>query len=261
MRRLTCSILTSLVSRAALATLAIGAFPTLATADPSHAAHQQGAVHSKPDTTKTASFDILAAHVHKKGRLVTFHMTTNGKAGADFPKGVGQLGGAPVYAYVWPTSLDPSTVGFEGKTGILALAATSHPDFDDTPLFDEDGDGNLMNDGRLWHSHWVVLTPTPACGDGALGVRDIPVGTNPAMPATWPGLAIFIDSPSYTPQFDGPEIRVDVPFSMPGTLTGVGYDGVTSALRVNTNIHAPLLCITEIFDVASDDLSLPGKIN
>lgn len=261
MKRLTCSILTSLVSGTALTILAIGALSTMAMADPSHAAHQQGAVHSKPDATKTASFDILAAHVHKKGRTVTFHMTTNGEAGADIPKGVGQLADAPVHAYVWPTSLDPSTVGFESKTGILALAATSHPDFDDTPLFDEDGDGNLMNDGHLWHSHWVVLIPTNTCGDGALGVRDIPEGTNPAMPVTWPGLPIFIDSPGYTPQFNGPEIRVDVPFSIPETLTGVGYDGVTSALRVNANIHAPLLCVTDIFDVASGDLSLPGKIN
>ena len=35
----------------------------------------------------------------------------------------------------------------------LALAATSHPDFDDTPLEDEDGDGNPGNDGAKWHSH------------------------------------------------------------------------------------------------------------
>lgn len=244
-----------------LTALAIAALPTLAVADPSHAMDQHGAVLSEADATKTASFDILAAHVHKKGRTVTFHMTTNGTAGGDIPKKVGQLGGAPVHAYVWPTSLDPSVVGFEGKAGILALAATSHPDFDDTPLYDEDNDGNLTNDGRLWHSHWVVLTPTEACGPGALGVRDIPKGTSPKMPATWPGLPIFIDSPGYTPQFDGPEVLINVPFVAPETLTGVGYDGVTSALRINANIHAPLLCVTDIFDVASGDLSLPGKIN
>ena len=234
--------------------------PFAAWADPSHATHQKDAVFSKPDEMKTASFDILAAHVHRKGRLLIFHMTTNGIAGNDIPKPVGQLGGAPVHAYVWPTSLDPSAVGFEEKTGILALVATSHPDFDDTPLYDEDGDGSLTNDGHLWHSHWVVLTPTEACGPSALGVRDIPEGTSPKMPLTWPGLPIFIDSPGYTPQFDGPEIRLDVPFAAHENLSGVNYDGVTSALRVNANIHAPLLCVTDVFDVASGDLSLPGKI-
>jgi len=94
-----------------------------------HAAiNQAGAVKSPADKAKTTSFDILAAHVHRMGRNITFHMTTNGKAGKNTPKPVGQLGGSPVFGYVWPTSLDPSTVGFEGKTGILALAVTSHPD-------------------------------------------------------------------------------------------------------------------------------------
>jgi hypothetical protein len=42
------------------------------------------------------------------------------------------------------------------KSGILALAVTAHPDFDDTPLFDENADGDPANDGKSWHSHWVV---------------------------------------------------------------------------------------------------------
>jgi hypothetical protein len=188
-------------------------------------------------------------------------MTTNGIAGAEQPEPTGALGGAPVFAYVWPTSLDPDVVGFEGGTGILALAATSHPDFDDTPLFDENNDGDPTNDGLLWHSHWVVLTPTEDCGAGALGVRDIPDGTAPAMPTTWPGLPVFIDSPGFTPLFDGPEISVTVPFADTGVFAGAAFDGVTSALRVNANIHAPLLCVTDIFDIASGDLSLPGAID
>ena len=230
-------------------------------ADENHAINHEGAITSAADQTKVAAFDILAAHADRDGRQVTFHMTTNGIAGAEQPDPTGALGGAPVFSYVWPTSLDPAVVGFEGGTGILALASTSHPDFDDTPLFDENSDGDPANDGRLWHSHWVVLTPTEGCGEGALGVRDIPEGTSPAMPATWPGLPIFIDSPGYTPLFDGPEIRVTVPFVDPDVVAGAAYDGVTSALRVNANIHAPLLCVTDIFDIASGDLSLPGKID
>ena len=232
-----------------------------ALSDASHAVHQDGAIRSPVDTGKIASFDILAAHVHKKGNVVTFHMTTGGNAGADRPKASGAVGGSDVYSYVWPTSLDPSAVGFEGGTGILAMAATSHPDFDDTPLFDENGDGDPANDGVEWHSHWVVLTPTEACGPGALAVRDIPEGETPRLPATWPGFPIFLDSPGFTPLFDGPEIRINAGFASGVELSGVSYDGVTSALRVNANIHAPLLCVVDIFDVASGDLSLPGKIN
>lgn len=226
----------------------------------SHAINQEGAVTSPTDSLKVAAFDIVAAHVHREGRVVTFHMTTAGVAGSETPEPAGSLGGAPVLSYVWPTSLDPASVGFEGGTGILALAATSHPDFDDTPLFDEDGDGDLTNDGAKWHSHWVVLTPTAACGEGALGVRDIPEGETPAMPATWPGLPIFIDSPGFTPVFDGPEVTINVGFADAAVLDDMSYDGVTSALKVNANVHAPLLCVVDVFDIASGDLSLPGKL-
>lgn len=139
--------------------------------------------------------------------------------------------------------------------------ATSHPDFDDTPLFDEDGDGDLKNDGARWHSHWVVLTPNEACGPGALSVRDIPDGATPKMPATWPGLPIYIDSPGYSPVLAAEEITINVAFADEGQVEGLKYDGVTSALRVNRNVHAPLLCVTDVFDVASGDLSLPGKLH
>lgn len=171
-----------------LTTAAFAAFiATSAFADGSHAIHQDGAVASESDASKVTSFDILAAHVHRDGNTVTFHMTTNGEAGADTPEAIGAVGGASVWSYVWPTSLDPSVVGFDEGAGILAMAATSHPDFDDTPLFDEDLDGNTGNDGGIWHSHWVVLAPTEECGPGALAVKDIPEGTTPNLPATWPG--------------------------------------------------------------------------
>lgn len=230
-------------------------------ADGDHAVHQDGAVMSAKGDVQHAAFDILAAHVHRDGRLVTFHMTTAGVAGAERPEPAGTLATAPVYAYVWPTSLDPAQVGFEAESGILALAATSHPDFDDTPLYDENRDGDPTNDGDDWHSHWVVLVPDEACGPSALKVRDIPEGETPTLPLTWPGLPLFIDSPGYTPLFDGPEVKITVPFVLPDGVVGASYDGVTTALKVHANLHAPLLCVADVFDVASGDLSLPGRIN
>lgn len=224
----------------------------------SHAINQDGAVLSAADSSKVASFDILAAHVHRKGNTVTFHMTTNGKAGADKPERTGNVSGAAVWSYVWPTSLDPSVVGFDAGAGILAMAATSHPDFDDTPLYDEDLNGNTGDDGGIWHSHWVVLAPTEACGPGALAVKDIPEGATPKLPATWPGFPILLDSPGFTPVFDGPEITINA--AIAGGAAGASFDGVTSALRVNESVHAPLLCVTDVFDIASGDLSLPGEV-
>lgn len=246
------------IASLALTGLALPLFPAFAGG--SHAVDMADAVKSPADAKKSAAFDILAAHVHRKGRIVTFHMTTQGKAGTESPKPAGKLAGAPVFSYVWPTSLDPSVVGFKKKTGILALAATSHPDFDDTPLYDENGDGDPGNDGIKWHSHWVVLTPTKACGKGALGVRDIPKGASPAMPATWPGLPIYIDSPGFTPLFNNKEVTINVSFANPEAAKGASFDGVSAALKVNASVHAPLLCVTNVFDVASGNLSLPGKI-
>ena len=243
--------------RFAASILALGALSAAAQADETHAIQQEGAVRSGENAAIVADSDILAAHVHRTGNIVTFHMTTRGVAGETRPEPVGQLAGAGVRAYVWPISLDPAAVGFEGESGILALVATAHPDFDDTPLFDENRDGDLANDGADWHSHWVVLAPTEACGEGALAVKDIAEGATPRLPATWPGLPLYIDSPGYSPLFDGPEITLNVPLAA-GSLK---FDGVTAALRVNGDLHAPLLCVTDVFDVASGDLSLPGQLD
>lgn len=245
---------------ASIIALAVASPAVAGNSHPTPAIDIKSAIKSARDKSKMATFDILAAHIHRKGRNATFHMTMEAPAGTKTPAPVGKLAGAPVFSYVWPTSLDPAIVGFEGKTGILALVATSHPDFDDTPLYDENGDGNVGNDGAGWHSHWVVLTPTKACGEDALGVRDIPKGTTPALPATWPGLPIFIDSPGFTPLSDGTEVTINVSFNSQTVLNGASYDGVTAALKVNANLHAPLLCVTDVFDVASGDLSPPGKV-
>ena len=206
------------------------------------------------------AFDIVEMGATSDGRLLTFAMAVAGRAGSVKPVPIGQLAGAKVQAYVWPTNMDPARVGFDPESGILALAITAHPDFDDTPLFDEDQDGDPANDGANWHSHWVVLTPNEACGAGALSVQDIPDGTNPKMPATWPGLPIYIDSPGFSPVLEAEEMTLIVAFADESTVETLSYDGVTSALRVNQNVHAPLLCVVDVFDVASGDLSLPGKL-
>lgn len=218
-------------------------------------------IKSPVDPAKSAAFDITAASATTDGRLATFMMELAGDAGSVIPEATGKLTGAKVAAYVWPTALDASAAGFAPKSGILALAVTAHPDFDDTPLFDENGDGRPDNDGDLWHSHWVVLQPDAACGKDALKVVDIPAGTKPRLPRTWPGLPILIDSPGWSPSFNHHSVEVRVPFDDIGVVEAGSFDGVTAALRVNASVHAPLLCVAKVFKVASGDLSLPGKVN
>jgi hypothetical protein len=155
-----------------------------------------------------ASFDIVHARITTEGRIATFHMAVSGQAGESRPTPTGALAGSQVFAYVWPTTLDSAVVGFDAGAGILAMVATAHPDFDDTPLYDENRDGDRGNDGDLWHSHWVVLGPDEACGAGALKVIDIPEGTTPLLPATWPGLPLLIDSPGWQPMLSAETIEI-----------------------------------------------------
>ena len=206
------------------------------------------------------SFDILKARVVTDGSHLVFHQEARGTAGKSVPKKVGQLGGSEIYTYVWPTTLDSSTVGFEADKGILALALTIHPDFDDTPLYDEDNDGDKNNDGDQWHSHWVVLTQDDSCGQGGLKIRDIPEGSSPKMPATWPELPIYIDSPGYDWALHNGEALIRVPLKEVGLSKDFKFDAVTSVLKINENVHAPLACISNVWDIASGDLSLPGTV-
>lgn len=218
-----------------------------------HDVAHDGGIKSAPVTNVMAPFDIFHTRITTKDNIATFHMAVSGKAGANKPGKSGKLAGAKVFSYVWPTTIDPSVVGFEAKSGILAFAVTSHPDFNDTPLF--------AGGGGDWHSHWVVLAPDDTCGKGALKVVDIPEGAKPKLPKTWPGLPILIDSPGWNPVFKGKSLDVKVPFDDIGVVHASGFDGVTAALRVNANVHSPLLCVVDVFKVASGNLSLPGKVN
>lgn len=247
------TILTSLF----LGTLALGA------ASSASLAHgpESGGVVAPAGNGVAAPFDIIHARISTEGNVAVFHMGVSGVAGTSKPTPSGALAGSDVFSYVWPTTIDTAEVGFEKDAGILALAVTAHPDFDDTPLFDENGDGKLDNDGDLWHSHWVVLTPDNTCGAGNLKVKDIPEGAKPRLPRTWPGLPILIDSPGWSPVISADTVEVRVPFDTIGVVEVAGFDGVTAGLRINQSVHAPLLCVVDVFDVASGDLSLPGKVN
>ncbi|RZI58026.1 MAG: hypothetical protein EOP37_17930 [Rubrivivax sp.] len=223
------------------------------------AASHTGGLQTASTPAVQAPFDIVHTKITTKGNVATFHIAVSGKAGDSRPSASGKLAGSSVFSYVWPTTIDPSVVGFERKAGILAMAVTSHPDFDDTPLYDENGDGDVGNDGDLWHSHWVVLKPDDACGKGALKVVDIPAGAKPRLPKTWPGFPILLDSPGWSPTFKGDTVEVRVPFDDIGVVKASSFDGVTAGLRVNASVHAPLLCVADVFKVASGKLSLPGR--
>ncbi|MCL4768641.1 MAG: hypothetical protein KJZ80_20690 [Hyphomicrobiaceae bacterium] len=213
-------------------------------------------ITARDDPGKPAAFDITRADATTDGRLATFIMEVRGAAGSVKPAPTGKLQGAKVDAYVWPTRLDPGAVGFAPGSGILALAVTAHPDFDDTPLFDENADGVLDNDGARWHSHWVVLGEDSACA-GGLKVRDIAPGQD-VLPATAPMLPVALDSPGMSPILNGSTVRITVPVR---GAEGVAFDAVTAELQVHPKKGGtPFLCVVGVRKTASGDLSYPGRI-
>ncbi|MFI0430864.1 hypothetical protein [Mariniflexile sp. HMF6888] len=200
--------------------------------------------------------------IHKPDLGITiWEITVEGTAGKTTPTKVGQLDGAPVLGYVFPTSLKPTDVGFNQTDGIVALALTSHPDFDDTPLWDENNDKIFDNDGIIWHPHWVILHEDKRV-DGGLSVKQFKKADETVvLPPTNPGMPMYMDSPGYPVTIKSNTIKVVVPDYRMNNRTDFNYDGVTAFMKVNTsNENLPMLGVYEVFSVASGDLSLPYKV-
>ncbi len=193
--------------------------------------------------------------------VLVFSQTVEGTAGAIIPDPAGQLDGAPVLAHVFPTTLPPTAVGFGEVDGILALVVTTHPDFDDTPLWDENLDGDYTNDGATYHTHWVVLAPDDRVPGGLSVVHAMTNGEAVILPPTAPGMPMYMDSPGFAVQLDGDTLRVVVPADRVSNQVEFSFDAVTCYLQVNESDDSlPMLGVYEVYSVLSGDLSLPYTV-
>jgi hypothetical protein len=214
-------------------------------------AHGGGSVTSKPDVGVVACFDIVETTIVTVGDNAVFSTRVRGEAGKDKPNATGNFAGAVVYASMWPTSFDSGEIGFEDERCIIALAVTFHPDFDDAA----DGSEN----SHVWHPHWVVLTKDDACG-ASLKVVDLPEGSKPKVAPTRPKVLLLIDSPLYPTTFTGDRVDDEIPLYLINGIQSASFDVAAAGLEVNGNLHAPLLCDSDVFKVASGALTLPGKV-
>lgn len=221
------------------------------------------ACSNEPDYNEEDDFKITDVNVtyNNELKITVWEIKVEGKAGGTTPPPAGQLNGAPVLGYVFPTTLKPSDVGFGDTEGIVALALTSHPDFDDTPLWDENNDRKYDNDGIIWHSHWVILHDDSRV-EGGLSVKEIPMGdTSVILPPTNPGMPMYMDSPGFQVITQNNSISVMVPGYRMNHQTDFKYDGVTAFMQVNTEMNGkPMLGVYEVYSVASGDLSLPYSV-
>ncbi|MBX3069330.1 MAG: hypothetical protein KF883_02380 [Thermomicrobiales bacterium] len=246
-RRWLVAIVASLVIAASAMSVASGA-----------AAQSPVPIEGTPDL---ALIDASVIHVADLGILV-FSQTVEGTVGATVPEPAGQLDGAPVLAHVFPTTLSPTAVGFSEVEGILALVVTSHPDFDDTPLWDENVDGNYDNDGVVYHTHWVVLGQDDRVPGGLAVIEFHSNGEAAVLPPTAPGMPMYMDSPGFAVRLDGSTMQVVVPVDRVGNQTEFNFDAVTCYLEVNTtDMERPMLGVYAVYAVLSGDLSLPYSVS
>jgi hypothetical protein len=208
-------------------------------------------------------YKVIGASVthNKKWGQLEFEITVQGKAGATVSKPAGQMDGAPVDAYVFVTTLKSEDVGFSKTDGIVALALTAHPDFDDTPLFDENGDGDYLNDQIHWHPHWVILVEDKRVAGGFAVKQYDKADTTVKLPPTNPGLPAYFDSPGFQVVTAGNAIRVVVPDFRVRFKSAFKFDALSSYLQVNTSKPAlPLLGVYKVYNVLSKNLSLPYSV-
>lgn len=210
-----------------------------------------------------ADFQIKKVKVHHDDKLAAtiWEIKVAGAAGKTTPVAAGQLNGAPVLGYVFPTTLKSNDVGFGQTDGIVALALTSHPDFDDTPIWDENSDRNYDNDGIVWHPHWVVLAEDKRV-NGGLAVKQFEKGDpTVVLPPTNPGMPMYMDSPGFQVVTNGNTIRVTVPDYRMNNQLDFKYDGVAAYMQVNTDdMSKPMLGVYRVYSVASENLSLPYQV-
>lgn len=224
----------------------------------------------KCEMYNNGDFQISKVNVKHSAEIAAtiWEITVKGQAGKTTATPAGQLNGAPVLGYVFPTSLKSTDVGFSPTDGIVALALTSHPDFDDTPLWDENTDRDYANDGIIWHPHWVILTEDKRV-EGGLAVKEFEKGdTTVNLPPTNPGMPMYMDSPGFQVITHGSSIRVVVPDYRMNNRKDFSYDGVAAYMQVNTGEdgqhghgNQPMLGVYKVYSVASGNLSLPYKVN
>lgn len=219
--------------------------------------------YSQNETYGNEDFKITHTEVtdYKDLNILVWEITVAGNAGATTPTPAGKMHGAPVLGYVFPTTLKSTDVGFSKTEGIVALALTSHPDFDDTPLWDENTDSNYGNDGVIWHPHWVVLVEDKRVAGGLAVKQFDKEDATVKLPPTNPGMPMFMDSPGYGVKTENNTIKVVVPHYRMNNKTHFNYDGVAAYMQVNTeDKNKPMLGVYNVYSVSSGNLSLPYTV-
>jgi len=206
------------------------------------------------------SFDIVDATVDYISEVdsFVFTMDTLSQPAVSAPEPIGKIDGAPVFGYVFPTSIPPENVGFKDiDDATLALVVTTHPDFDDTKYWDENGDNNYENDGVVYHSHWVALVPDTGSGAGL----SVPSQADKSKRPPTAQMPMYLDSPGFHLFVQDNKLKVIVPAQRINKLTGFKFNGLTAEMNVDLSGSGPVLRVNKVIDNLAGDSSTPYSVS
>jgi hypothetical protein len=211
-----------------------------------------------------ANLEILSTKAIYNDDLqeLVLSIKVKGKAGATMPDSLGNMDGAGIVSYLFPTNLKAEDIGFGKTEGIVALALTSHPDFDFSPLWDENNNGVYNDDGRAWQSHWVILVKEARVG-GGYAVKELnKEDHNIILPKTAAiNIPLYIDSPGFQVVIKDHTIKVVIPSYRINNKTDLKFNAMSCYMTYNlTDPNLPILGIRNIYYTASEKVLLPYSV-
>jgi hypothetical protein len=103
------------------------------------------------------------------------------------------------------------------------------------------GDHNYDNDGKCYHTHWVVLVKADRV-EGGLSVKEFKnEDESVVLPPTNPGMPMYVDSPGFSVVLNNNTLKVAVPAQRVSNKKDFNYGCVAAYMEVSTEEGRPLL--------------------
>ncbi len=207
------------------------------------------------------NLEILSTKAVYKQDLneLVLSIKVKGKAGGTTPDSLGDINNAGILTYLFTTSLKAEDIGFSKTEGLVALAITSHPDLDFSPLWDENNNGVYNDDGRSWQAHWVILVKEERVG-GGYAVKELKNEDQTIMlPKTAAGnVPVCLDSPGFQVVMKDHTIKVVIPSNRINNKLDFKFNAMSCYMTYNvSDPNLPKMGIRNIYYTAAEKTAMP----
>jgi hypothetical protein len=206
------------------------------------------------------NLEVLSAKANYNSGLkeLVLSIKVKGEAGGTTPDSLGRIDGAGILSYLFTTNLTAEDIGFSKTEGIVALALTSHPDFDFSPLWDENNNGIYNDDGRSWQAHWVILVKEARVA-GGYAVKELDKEDKTIkfpMTAAF-NISVYMDSPGFQVVAKDHTIKVVIPSYRINNKTDFKFNAMSCYMTYNTSDpNLPIIGIRNIYYKISETMDM-----